>query len=184
MAEIDKIIIFAKEFRRGQTSPPYFWINAITVINKTELEKFIESKLTDTSYFLVETKVSKDNEIKIEIDSMQSVDIDFCINLSREIEEAFPREEEDYELEVGSAGITSPFKVHQQFIKNIGKEVEVQTKTGKKLTGLLLEAGEKEFKIRTEVKFKPEGKKKYETKEEEMTFGYDEVNSVKYLLKF
>ena len=154
------------------------------MINKTDLEKFIETKLADTPYFLVEIKVSKDNEIKIEIDSMQSVDIDFCISLSKEIEDAFSRDEEDYELEVGSAGITSPFKVHNQFLKNIGKEVEVQTRTGKKLTGLLLEAGENDFKIRTEVKFKPEGKKKYEIKEEEMTFGYDEVNSVKYLLKF
>lgn len=154
------------------------------MINKAELEKFIESKLADTSYFLVDVKVSKDNEIKIEIDSMQSVDIDFCITLSKEIEEAFPRDNEDYELEVGSAGITSPFKVRKQFEKNIGKDVEVLTRSGKKYTGLLLEVGDKEFKIRTLVRFKPEGKKRYEEREEEMAFTYEDVNSVKYLLKF
>lgn len=205
MVESDKITIFAKN-SGGDRRPllvfdkPLFQFQSEAqhlddykkhrtnyhqiMINKTEIEKFIESKLADTSYFLVNVKVSKDNEIKVEIDSMQSVDIDFCITLSKEIEKAFPRDNEDYELEVGSSGITSPFKVHKQFVKNIGKDVEVLTRGGKKHTGLLLEAGENEFKIRTLVKFKPEGKKRDEEREEEMTFSYDEVNSVKYLLKF
>ena len=62
------------------------------MIDKKSVEEFIAGKLEGTDYFPVEVKVSGDNEIKIEIDSMGSVDIDFCVELSRAFEEAFPRE--------------------------------------------------------------------------------------------
>lgn len=154
------------------------------MIDKKALTEFIENQLQDTDYFLVDLKVSKDNEIKIEIDSMESVDIDFCIELSRKIEDAFPRDNEDYELEVGSAGITSPFKVRRQFEKNLGNDVEVLAKNGKKYIGELIEVNDADFKILTTVKVKEEGKKKAVETEVEMAFAYDEVNSVKYDLKF
>lgn len=154
------------------------------MIDNKALTDFIEKNLTDTDYFLVDVKVSKENEIKIEIDSMGSADIDFCIALSKKIEEAFPRDNEDYELEVGSAGLTSPFKVKKQYLKNIGNEVEVLPKKGKKFTGELLEATDSGFKIRTIVKVKEEGKKKATETSVDMQFSYDDVTSVKYLLKF
>ena len=47
------------------------------------------------------------------------------------------RDEEDYELEVGSAGLGQPFKVPQQYINFIGKEVEVLDADGKKVKGIL-----------------------------------------------
>lgn len=154
------------------------------MIDKKALTEFVENQLQNTDYFLVDLKVSKDNEIKIEIDSMESVDIDFCIYLSRKIEEAFPRDNEDYDLEVGSAGITSPFKVKKQFEKNLGNDVEVLAKNGKKYLGELTEVNDTDFKILTTVKVKEEGKKKAVETEVEMAFPYDEVNSVKYDLKF
>lgn len=154
------------------------------MIDKKALEQFIEKKLADTEYFLVDINVSSSNEIKVEIDSMENVDIDFCISLSRSIEEEFPREPEDYELEVGSAGFTSPFKVHKQYEKNLGNEVEVLARDGKKYTGILQEAGDSDFAILAAVKEKPEGAKRPVTVEREMRFPYDAVNSVKYLFRF
>lgn len=154
------------------------------MIDKKALEQFIEKELDGTQYFLVNIAVSPANEIKIEIDSLESVDIDFCIALSRRIEEEFPREPEDYELEVGSAGLTSPFKVHKQYDKNIGNEVEVMAKDGKKYTGILQEAGENEFAILTTVKEKPEGAKRPVEIKRELRFAYDAVNSVKYVFRF
>lgn len=154
------------------------------MIDKTALGQFIDKEIADTGYFLVDITVTPSNEIRIEIDSMESVDIDFCINLSRRIEEEFPREPEDYELEVGSAGLTSPFKVRKQYEKNLGNEVEVSARDGKKYTGVLQEAGETDFAILATVKEKPEGAKRPVTVEREIRFPYDAVNSVKYLLKF
>ncbi|MDE7437611.1 MAG: ribosome assembly cofactor RimP [Muribaculaceae bacterium] len=154
------------------------------MIDKKALEQFIEKELEDTSYFLVETSVTADNVIKVEIDSLDSVDIDFCIDLSRKIEAEFPREPEDYELEVGSAGFTSPFKVRKQYEKNIGNEVEVMARDGKKYTGVLQEAGDSDFAILATVKEKPAGAKRPVEVTREMRFTYDAVNSVKYLFKF
>ena len=69
----------------------------------------------------------------VEIDSDTSVDIDECIRLNRLVESEFDRDEEDYELEIGSAGLTSPLRVERQYHKNEGNEVEVLTADGRKL---------------------------------------------------
>ena len=70
------------------------------------------------------------------------------------------REDEDYELEVGSAGIGQPFKVLQQYINHIGKEVEVLAKDGRKLSGVLKEADEQHFVVTIQKKVKEEGAKR------------------------
>lgn len=154
------------------------------MIDKKALEQFIEQELDGTQYFLVGISVSASNEIKVDIDSFESVDIDFCVSLTRRIEEEFPREPEDYELEVGSAGLTSPFRVRKQYEKNLGNEVEVLARDGKKYTGILAEAGEEEFAIVATVKERPEGAKRPVEVTKEFKFSYDTVNSVKYVFKF
>ncbi len=154
------------------------------MIDKTALTDFIEHRLEGTDYFLVDINVSKDNEIKIEIDSFESVDIDFCIELSRAIEEAFPRDDEDYELEVGSAGLTSPFKVRAQYEKNVGNLVEVLTRDGRKLRGILTEVGDDSFTVETTRKVRPEGSKRPVEQKEPETFGYGDVKSVHYEFDF
>lgn len=154
------------------------------MIDKTALQDFIEKRLEGTDYFPVDITVSPSNEIKIEIDSKNSVDIDFCIELSREIEEAFPREPEDYELEVGSAGLTSPFKVLAQYEKNLGNKVEVLTADGRKLRGTLSEVSPESFSIETKIKVKPEGAKRPVEQSKTETFGYGDVKSVVYDLDF
>ena len=120
------------------------------MINKKDIEEIVCRKLTDTSYFLVDVLINKDNNIVVEIDSFDFVDIDFCIELSREIESHFDRDIEDFDLEVGSAGLSSPFKVEQQYQKNIGKEVEVLTKKGVKYIGTLVSSTEENFCIQFE----------------------------------
>lgn len=105
------------------------------MIDKTALTAFIEGRLENTDLYLVDVEVTPANEIRVEIDSDASVDIDRCVELTREIEQEFDRDVEDYELEVGSAGLTSPFKVLRQYEKNIGNEVEVLAADGRKYRG-------------------------------------------------
>lgn len=154
------------------------------MIDKKLLENFIEEKLQGTDMFLVELKVTDGNSITVEIDSDSNVDIDKCAELSREIEAKLDRNIEDFELEVGSAGLTSPFKDLRQYKKHVGDEVEVLTSQGKKLKGVLTEAGEDGFAIEVEEKVKPEGAKRPVIEKVTRKFGYGEVKQVKYLLKF
>ena len=164
--------------------PPVGEAAKISMIDKKSVEEFIAGKLEGTDYFPVEVKVSGDNEIKIEIDSMGSVDIDFCVELSRAFGEAFPREEEDYELEVGSAGITSPFKVRRQYEKNVGNDVEVVTADGRKLRGVLAAVDDGGFTIRTVEKVRPEGAKRPVEQQVDTRFPFEAVKKVQCELKF
>ena len=92
--------------------------------------------------FLVDIEISPDNRIVVEIDSMTSIGIDDCVKINNAIEANFDRNIEDYELEVGSAGLTAPFKIKAQYIKNVGNPVEVLTTDGRKLKGDLKEAND------------------------------------------
>ena len=105
------------------------------MINKETVKQLVNEKIADTDYFLVDVVVSPSNAITVEIDTQDGVNVGFCAELSRHIESQLDREVGDYELEVGSAGLTSPFKVVEQYLKNIGNEVEVLTKDGKKISG-------------------------------------------------
>ena len=93
--------------------------------DKNVVKTLVEDWLEGKDYFLVDIEISPDNRIVVEIDHADGVWIEDCVELSRYIEEHLSREEEDYELEVGSAGLGQPFKVERQYINCIGKEVEV-----------------------------------------------------------
>ncbi len=154
------------------------------MIDKQALEQFIQTRLENTDYFIVDVSVSQSNDIVVEIDHPEAVDLDFCIELNRAIENAFPRDDEDYSLEVGSAGLTAPFKVPGQYHKNIGREVEVLTRDGRKLKGVLDAADASGFTIGVEEKVKREGMKRPVTETRQITMGYPDAKYVKVLLKF
>lgn len=154
------------------------------MIDKKIISQLLEEKLDGTDYFLVDVKVTLDNNIIVEVDNNEGVDIEFCANLSRYIESNLDRETEDFSLEIGSAGLTQPFKVLKQYSKNIGNEVEVLTKTGKKLKGILKQADESGFTIEIEKQAKPEGSKRKITIQEDEQFTYEEIKYTKYIIRF
>ena len=154
------------------------------MIDKNVVTRIVEEWLEGKDYFLVDVTVTPDDKIVVEIDHAEGVWIDDCVDLSRYIESKLNREVEDYELEVGSAGIGQPFKVLQQYIIHIGKEVEVLGKDGKKWTGVLTDANEENFTITVQVKVKPEGAKRPKLVEQNVTFVYDEIKYTKYLISF
>lgn len=154
------------------------------MIEREDILRYVEEGLQGTDYFVVDVTVQPGNTIVVEIDNREGVDIDRCVELSRFIESKLDRDTEDFELEVGSAGLTSPFKVLGQYRKNIGNEVEVFTKGGVKLSGVLKDAGEERFTVTITKKVKPENAKRKIEVEEDLTFAYDEVKYTKYLIRF
>lgn len=154
------------------------------MIDRQQLADYINSRLEGTNHFLVDVTVTPDNRITVEIDSDGNTDIDTCVELTRAIEAEFDRDKEDYELEVGSAGLTAPFKVLRQYTKNIGNEVETLASDGKKYRGRLAAAGHDSFTIVCTEKVRPEGAKRPVEQEVEHTFPYSGVKYTKYLLQF
>ena len=154
------------------------------MIEKKTVSQIVEEWLEGKDYFLGEVTVSPDDKIVVEIDHAEGVWIEDCVELSRFIESKLNREEEDYELEVGSAGIGQPFKVLQQYYNHVGSDVEVLTKDGRKLTGVLKDADEEKFVVAVQKKVKVEGAKRPKLMEEDETFRYDEIKYTKYLISF
>lgn len=156
------------------------------MIDKQLLTQEIEKDLEGTDLFLVDLSVSPDNRIVVEIDSCRGVDIEDCTRLTQLIEAAFDRDVEDYELEVGSAGLTSPFKVKGQYEKNIGNEIEVLTRDGRKITGTLQSVSPDgaAFTMTVKEKVKEEGKKRPVIVDRSVEMNVADTRSVRYLLSF
>ena len=154
------------------------------MIEKSVVTQLVNEWLEEKDYFLVDVTVTPDNRIVVEIDYAEGVWIEDCVELSRFIESKLDREQEDFELEVGSAGIGQPFKVLQQYVNHIGMEVEVLKNDGMKLTGVLKEADEEHFTVTTSKKVKLEGEKRPKLVDEDVTFAYNEIKYTKYLINF
>ncbi|HKM44221.1 MAG TPA: ribosome assembly cofactor RimP [Dysgonamonadaceae bacterium] len=140
--------------------------------------------LAGSDNYLVDVIVNPGNIISIELDNDNGVNIDDCVKLSRYLESQLDRDKEDFELTVGSVGLTSPFKSLRQYQKYIDNEVEVLTKKGVKLTGVLKSADEEKFVVTTFKKAKLEGAKRKTEVSEDLEFGYEEIKHTKYLIRF
>ena len=153
------------------------------MIDKTALEQVINEALEGSKLYLVTLQVSKDNVIDIALDSDEDITIDDCVAVNDAVHAAFDRDDEDYELTVGSYGITSPLLLPRQYLKNVGYEVEVLTCDGRKLKGVLAAADDEGFTLSMTVKRKLEGKKRPELVEEQERFKYSDIKYTKNIIK-
>ena len=154
------------------------------MINKDTVRSIVEEWLDGKEYFLVDIEISSDDRIVVEIDHADGVWIEDCVELSRFIEDHLSRDEEDYELEVGSAGLGQPFKVAQQYHCFVGKDVEVLDADGKKYKGVLKAVEGNDFTVTVQEKQKEEGKKRLQLVDTDHTFQMDKVKYTKYLINF
>ena len=160
-----------------------------TVINKymkiSEIIDAIDSEIVARGLYIIEVTVSKDNDVEVTIESEEGkVELEDCVAISRFFETKFDRETEDYSLIVTSAGLDQPFKVLKQFVKAVGKKVEVQLKGGKKMVAVLEAADEESITLKYSQKEAVEGKKKKEIVEHVDRFTMDQVNSVRPFVEF
>lgn len=137
---------------------------------------------SDPENFLVEVKIGPGNNIKIYIDADRGMSIDklaqYNRSLYKQIEESgfFPNG--DFSLEISSPGLDEPLKLHRQYLKNIGREVEVILKNGIKLQGKLVSATGDEILINEERK----NKKQREVTQH--TIPYNDIKTTKIQIKF
>jgi len=158
------------------------------MIEKSTIIALAEERIAelDKGIYIVEIKINTGNQILVELDKENgSIAIDDCISVSRNIEHNLDREEEDFSLEVSSAGLDQPLRVLKQYLKNIGNTVSVvQLDNGKKIEGVLVAVNDDEIKIEVKEKKSVEGKKKKVWITEEITFRYSELKEVKLVITF
>lgn len=158
----------------------------MSMIEKSKVQALVEGLIAEElqHLYIVEVAVHPGPRISIELGSTQGVGIDECVRINKHIEANLDREVEDYELEVGSAGITSPFKVLRQWTDAVGAEVELLRKGGVKEVGTLVDATESEAKLLVVRRIKPEGAKRKQDVEQEIVIPMDEVLQCKRIITF
>lgn len=113
------------------------------MVDRNIIEQYLEGMLTGEDIFLVGVKVDHNNRIVLYIDSPEGISIDDCARISRQLEDKLDRDREDFALEVSSPGLDAPFRVIQQYQKNIGKKISIVKAGGEKLEGILTALDEK-----------------------------------------
>lgn len=154
------------------------------MITKEQIENLIKPKIDEEDLFQVEVSVNSSNKISVFIDGDKGVTIDQCMALSRFIEQNLNRDEEDYELDVSSAGLDLPLKVQRQYIKNIGRSVAIILRNGQKLTGKLVNANDDGINLEVEKNVVLEGKKRKQQITEIMPLNYSDIKSTKIVVSF
>ena len=146
-------------------------------------ELLIQALEQKPNLFLIDFVVGPLNRIEITIDGDEGVVVEDCIELSRAVEHNLDREEEDFSIQVMSAGITEGLVHKRQYSKNIGRTLEVVTGEGK-IEGELIAATVDDFTIEWKAREpKPVGKGKI-TVVKNAVIAYDEVVKVNVVVKF
>jgi len=148
------------------------------MIKADELKNSVEDHLQGTDMFVVDIKVKTGNNITILLDRDSGIRIDDCIKLTRFIESQYDREVEDYSLVVSSAGIGQPLKLLRQYLKIIGKEIDVELNDKTVLKAILLAADDEKIVVKTTTKIKKE------IIEKETEIPFNTIKSVKEVISF
>lgn len=157
------------------------------MLNKNKIEELINQKIAEKEepFFVVDLNINAQNKIIVEIDhESRPVSIEDCVEFSRQLEQNLDRELEDFELEVSSAGLSNPFRVHKQYIKNIGRTVKVLLKSSKVVEGELVKVSDDSIVVKTEVSEKIEGSKKKQLVIQENEYKINDINQTKLVITF
>ena len=148
---------------------------------KTLLDNCLEER---PDLFLIDFDVLDNNSIKVVIDGDNGVIVEDCMFVSRGIEHNLDREEEDFSLEVTSAGAATPLNHKRQYKKNIGRQIVIKAINNEKYEALLSEANEEGITIEWKTREpKPIGKGKV-TVQKKATLTYNDIIEAKVKIKF
>lgn len=171
-----------KKNMRGQGVPSFY---NKKMLKESTVQALIENGLEERKdLFLIDLKISMDNKISVIIDGDKGVSVEDCIFISRAIEHNLDREEEDFSLEVTSAGAASPLLEKRQYKKNIGRILQVKSKEQPKIEGTLSQAGDEHITLEWKAKEpKPVGKGKI-TVNKQAKIAYVDILEAKVIIKF
>ncbi|TGV00934.1 ribosome assembly cofactor RimP [Flavivirga rizhaonensis] len=151
---------------------------------KNTVTELLEAALIERpDLFLIDFSVQGDNQIKVTIDGDKGVLVEDCMFISRAIEHNLDREEQDFSLEVMSAGATSPLVHKRQYKKNLNRVLDVKTASDT-MEGTLTEVTDSNIKLEWKVREpKPVGKGKVTVKKQ-ADIAYENIVEAKVMIKF
>ena len=157
------------------------------MIDRKEIERLVEERIQelDNGLYVVEMTISSSNVIRIEIDKINGgVTVADCVSVSRNVEHNLDREKADFELHVSSAGLDKPFRHINQYIKNVGRIINVQTKDGRTIEGEIVKVADEKIILSAEEMQLLEGKKKKEKVEVIYEIMLTEIKEANIVISF
>ncbi|WP_241448722.1 ribosome assembly cofactor RimP [Aquimarina pacifica] len=165
---------------RGRKVPSFY----LTMSLRDQVQELLEEALKENpSLFLIESKIQPSNIIEVIIDGDNGVTVEDCISISRAIEHNLDREEEDFSLQVMSAGVSEGLHHIRQYKKNVGRKLKVKTDTDT-IEGELISATDDAIVITWKAREpKPVGKGKI-TVTKEVNIAYKDIVEAKVMVTF
>lgn len=138
--------------QKGTATVPFSFLGMANEAVIQQIEKMVSTLLADEpEYFCVSIRIKPTNNVKVFIDGDQGLAIEKCVRFNRKlykiIEESGMYPEGEYSLELSSPGVDEPLKMYRQYIKNIGRNVEVVFADDTQKEGKLLSVTEADFII-------------------------------------
>ena len=174
---------FRNEKREGTKVPSFI----LEMISKETILKLAEERMTELNngLYIVELTISSSNVIHLELDKLKGgVTVDDCVSVSRNIEHNLDREKADFELHVSSAGLDKPLRHINQYIKNIGRTLNVVLKTGDKVGGEIIKVMDEKLILESKTMKKLDIKKRKELVTEYHELPFNEVKEAKIVVSF
>ena len=149
------------------------------MIDRQYIDQLVQEKVNNTHIFPVSITVSKSNNIIIILDSDESISIDDCIAVSRQVESNLDREKDDFELNVSSAGLTQPLTQVRQYKKNIDHQLDITLQDQQKISGYLKAVDEEGIEILETIRIKKQLKTR-----DIVRLRYADINTAKLIITF
>ena len=163
---------------------PLFFFAMITkdLVRKLAQERIDE---LDRGLFIVDISISKKSVIELEIDKVEGyVAIEDCVSVSRNVEHNLDREEQDFSLEVASAGVSSPLKLVRQYKKNIGRTIKVKTISLEEIEAKLTMADDEKITLEWQAREPKKIGKGKETVDKKLELSYENIKEAIVIISF
>ena len=159
------------------------FIKNMTFRNK--VQELLEAALAEREHlFLIDLSINDANKISIVLDGDFGVNLQDCIDVSRAIENNLDREEQDFSIEVASAGVSSPLKLVRQFKKNIGRTLKVKTIASEEVEAKLTSADDEKITLEWQAREPKKIGKGKETVEKKLELPYENIKEAIVIISF
>jgi ribosome maturation factor RimP len=144
----------------------------------------VQALETRLDLFLIELKIDDSNKIGIVLDGDNGVNLQDCIAINRAVEANLDREEQDFSLEVASAGVSRPLQMPRQYVKNIGRKLAVKTTQEEVIEAEITAANEQQITLEWTTREQKKVGKGKETVEKLVTLPYSEIKEATVIISF
>ena len=134
--------------------------------------------------FLIDLDFSETNKISIVLDGDSGVNLQDCINVNRFLDNGLEGEEEEFSIEVASAGLSTPLKLVRQYKKNIGRTLKVKTISQGDVEGTVTEADEEGVTLTWSAREPKEIGKGKVTVEKILKISYTDIKEAVVIISF